>query len=490
MRPVPWHVKGVHPDARDVAREAARRSGVSVGTWLNSLIIKAADERLPLGKLDASAPHDAGPVRNPRPATPDDRVAVIGRQIDELKWRIDSLSRDDSARHAAASAAAEEMRSARLAEAIARIDRQLERLNGNRRAAPAARSETAGQGVGDRKTDEGGAAGRSAGGGGAAGGDPGVDAALAEITARQHALDDEFAQPQLFDAPAADPADKRTDERPAANAAIEQQLADIATQIKALQGSMHFDSLAADLTRTVEQASPKRSIEAVEEQLRRLASETEAARAFAPPEHLNLLRDDIADIGRRIADAMPPQAVAAIEQQVRSLTEEVERLRPPLSAAEIADALRKDFAAVGNALEETVPRQAGATIEEQMRMLTAEIGKLFPPVRAEEIAAALRKDLAEIADTLKNALPEGALASLEQEVRALGARIEANRESLARSSRDRRHRAQPRRPARPARRHEPARRHREPRRDGQGALAQGRYDRVPGRRPRGAAPAR
>ena len=106
----------------------------------------------------------------------------------------------------------------------------------------------------------------------------GVDEALAEITARQHALDDEFAQPQLFDAPAADPADKRAAERPAASSAIEQQLADIATQIKALQGSMHFDGLAADLTRTIEQASPKRSIEAVEEQLRRLASQIEAAR--------------------------------------------------------------------------------------------------------------------------------------------------------------------------------------------------------------------
>src|SRR5271163_2048958 len=362
MRPVPWHVKGVHPDARDVAREAARRSGVSVGTWLNSLIIKAADEKLPPGKPDAPAPHGAAPVRDPRPtATPaDDHIATIGRQIDELKWRIDSLSRDDSARHAAASAAAEEMRSARLAEAIARIDRQLESLNGKRRAPPVARNETAGREADDRRIDEGGAAG-----GGAAGGELGVDEALAEITARQHALDDEFAQPQLFDVPSTDPADKRTSEHPAANAAIEQQLADIATQIKALQGSMHFDGLAADLARTVEQASPKRSIEAVEEQLRQLASQVETARSFAPPEHLNLLRDDIADIGRRIADAMPPQAVAAIESQVRGLAEEVDRLRPPLRAADIADALRKDFAAIGNALEQSVPRQAGATIEEQ-----------------------------------------------------------------------------------------------------------------------------
>ena len=259
------------------------------------------------------------------------------------------------------------------------------------------------------------------------GGDQGVDEALAEITARQHALDDEFAQPPMFDAPAADPPDKRATEPPAASSAIEQQLADIATRIKSLQGSMHFDGLAADLARTIEEATPKRSIEAVEEQLRQLSGQIEAARSFAPPEHLNLLRNDIADIGRRIADSVPPQAVAAIESQVRGLTEEVNRLRPSPSAADIAAALRQDFGAIG---KELVPQQAGASIEDQMHLLTAEIGKLFPSVRAEEIAAALRKDLAEIADTLKNALPEGALAALEQEVRALGARIEANRELL------------------------------------------------------------
>ena len=411
MRPVPWHVKGVHPDAREAAREAARRSGVSVGTWLNALIVEAADKDIPPRKPEATAPDGAGPAHNPRAAaTPpgDDPIAAIGRQIDELKWRIDSLSRDDSTRHAGVSAGAEETGSARLAEAIARIDRRLDRLGGNR-ASSAAGKETP-------HHDQ--------------GGDQGVDEALAEITARQQALDHEFAQPPLLDVPAPHPPDKRATEPPATSSAIEQQLADIATRIKSLQGSMHFDGLAADFARTIEQATPKRSIEAVEEQLRQLTSQIEAARSFAPPEHLNLLRDDIADIGRRIVDAVPPQAVAAIEGQVRGLTEEVNRLRPPPSAADIAAALRKDFAVIGNALEDSVPQQAGASIQEQMHMLTTEIGKLFPLVRAEEIAAALRKDLAEIAETLKNALPEGALAALEQEVRALGARIEANRESL------------------------------------------------------------
>src|SRR5215468_6712417 len=82
MRPVPWHVKGVHPDARDVAREAARRSGVSVGTWLNALIITAADQEVPPGKPEAAVPHGAGPADIPRPAaTPsaDDHLAALGR---------------------------------------------------------------------------------------------------------------------------------------------------------------------------------------------------------------------------------------------------------------------------------------------------------------------------------------------------------------------------------------------------------------------------
>ena len=33
---VPWQVEGVGPQARETAREAARRSGMSVGEWLDT----------------------------------------------------------------------------------------------------------------------------------------------------------------------------------------------------------------------------------------------------------------------------------------------------------------------------------------------------------------------------------------------------------------------------------------------------------------------
>jgi localization factor PodJL len=396
MRPVPWHVKGVHPDAREVAREAARRSGVSVGAWLNSLIITAAEQGE--SAMDESVPAAAAlsaPAAHAAPAPDGEALTSIGRQIDELKWRLESLSRDDSARQAAASAAAsvavEEIRSARLADAIARIDRQLDRLSRSKRPA---RAES----------------------------DDNVDDALAEITARQHALEDEFTAPHLFDLPDADAARRRTE-----NTAVEKQLQEIAAQIKALQGTMQLDGLASGLTRTIEEAAPRKAIEAIEEQLRQLTGQVEAARLSAPAEHVDLLRADIAEIRSSLAEAKP-QAVAAIEQQVRDLTDEVGKLKP--LSDEIADALRREFAEIGKAIRESMPQHAGASLEEQMRVLTEEMSKLSPEVRAEEIAAVLRKDLGEIAETLRNAVPPGALASLEEQVRELGVRVEGNRAAL------------------------------------------------------------
>ena len=39
---VPWSVKGIRPEARETAKEAARRSGMSLGDWLNAVIIHQA----------------------------------------------------------------------------------------------------------------------------------------------------------------------------------------------------------------------------------------------------------------------------------------------------------------------------------------------------------------------------------------------------------------------------------------------------------------
>ena len=40
---IPWSVKGIEPDVREAAKDAARRSGLTLGEWLNAAIIERAE---------------------------------------------------------------------------------------------------------------------------------------------------------------------------------------------------------------------------------------------------------------------------------------------------------------------------------------------------------------------------------------------------------------------------------------------------------------
>ncbi|MFN7238166.1 MAG: hypothetical protein ACK5VL_10705, partial [Brevundimonas sp.] len=35
----PWSVKGIDPKAREIAKDLARRSGLTLGEWLNTMIL-------------------------------------------------------------------------------------------------------------------------------------------------------------------------------------------------------------------------------------------------------------------------------------------------------------------------------------------------------------------------------------------------------------------------------------------------------------------
>jgi localization factor PodJL len=388
MRHVPWHVKGVRPEAREVARDAARRSGLSVGEWLNSIIIDA----------DANADAEAEPVAAAAPSRretrgdvqsiggADVRFAAIGRQIDKMKRRIDDLLRAGNGRTAAPLPS--DSSPAHLADAIMRIDRELQGLRRN-----------GGHALAD-----------------------GVDEAFAEISARQQALDAEYAEPHAAGTSIAGP--------PAVDlGVIELQLRDITERINGLQGSCRADGIAAALARSAEDTAPRQAIEGMEKELRRLASRLDAAE---PPPQLDRIvdsmRHDLADISRRI-DTLPQRGAAPIEDRIRALSDQVAKLAVPPRAEDIASALRSDFADIRAALRHASAQPNGAAIEEQVRALAQDVAKLHPPLRAADVADAVRRDLADVSAALHNAMPTSALAALEQEVRSLNARIEANRMS-------------------------------------------------------------
>ena len=72
---VPWSVKGIDPEARVVAKEAARKAGMTLGEWMTSMIQEVGKDE----------PQDNVPANQPQPQT--------GVSTDQLRAVVDSLNR-------------------------------------------------------------------------------------------------------------------------------------------------------------------------------------------------------------------------------------------------------------------------------------------------------------------------------------------------------------------------------------------------------------
>ncbi len=95
---IPWSVKGIDPEAREAAKVAARKAGMTLGEWLNSLILQS-------GELPEGFEHLEG-LLDEEGTDDDDDSGNEGKDPDEeLEARINNLTRklDQSDRQAAVS---------------------------------------------------------------------------------------------------------------------------------------------------------------------------------------------------------------------------------------------------------------------------------------------------------------------------------------------------------------------------------------------------
>lgn len=91
---IPWSVKGVDPEAREAAKLAARKAGMTLGDWLNQTIRTAAAEQLkhnapPRQSYSHSQPtdHDT-PSNGPQPPSTAQPPAPTIRQIYDSIQRL------------------------------------------------------------------------------------------------------------------------------------------------------------------------------------------------------------------------------------------------------------------------------------------------------------------------------------------------------------------------------------------------------------------
>ncbi|MDO9586945.1 MAG: hypothetical protein Q8R45_12345 [Brevundimonas sp.] len=96
----PWSVKGIEPKAREIAKDLARRSGMTLGEWLNTIIMEDGDDDEGVVPL-ARRPHAAdsyerrGRSRRMDDAYGgnDDQLGRLGASIDAIAARLEAAER-------------------------------------------------------------------------------------------------------------------------------------------------------------------------------------------------------------------------------------------------------------------------------------------------------------------------------------------------------------------------------------------------------------
>lgn len=86
----PWSVKGIDPKAREIAKDLARRSGMTLGEWLNSMIMEDPDDEdvVPL----ARRPHVEVNERRGRSRRLEDAYGVSDETVQRLGASLEAIA--------------------------------------------------------------------------------------------------------------------------------------------------------------------------------------------------------------------------------------------------------------------------------------------------------------------------------------------------------------------------------------------------------------
>jgi localization factor PodJL len=336
---VPWRAKGIRPDARETAKEAARRSGLPLGDWLNVVILKQATHQ----GLQEQAPGE------------DDfygeDLASVQERLDDLTRRVEQMSRKGPEacaprrrRHSEGSGT----------DLVGRFDRRLEQFANASHPPPLSPAPTPNVQL-----------------------PPGLDRAVAEIAARQRALNG--ASPQ----PPQQPRQQARQPQPQP-----QQQAPMAEPHGQPQ---HQPPRQPPMAQPVVTPPPQA-----------------AAPEHAPPP---------------IPAPLPAQDLSGLEDQLRHLTDQIETLRMP-GVREAITALRSELMEIGNALNDATPRREIETIEKQIAELSQRIAQGRQNGVDHDALAGIEHGLAEVRDALHCLTPAEQLVGFHEAIDGLAHKID------------------------------------------------------------------
>ena len=420
----PWNLRGLRPEAREAVRTTARRSGVSVGEWLND-VIEPDDEddddeptlfsdydneddderpRRSRSRRDEREPRRRDDDRESRRRSDDretrqrsnEREARRRDDDREFRQRDDDQEpperhRDHDEERRPQKDSEFERESARTRGALnqvhSRLDKlsqQLERLARSeaaaRQLAPQRRAASLGGGQNDangrltgapapprRPTAPAPARNRPA----TNADNVSIDDAVAEIAARQRALDgDPAPQPAAREATAEIAARQRVlDSEPAPQPAVRE----VPVETVARQRVLEAEPTPQPTVREVP-AESVIDIDGLERQLRQITARIESLGPSSDLESsVAAIRGDLTDIARLITEALPRRAVESLEIEVKALAQRIEHSRQCGVDMGAIAGLERGLGDVREALQNLKPAESLVGFDEAVRALSQKV---------------------------------------------------------------------------------------------------------------------
>jgi localization factor PodJL len=456
----PWNLRGLRPEAREAARAAARRTGVSVGEWLNNVIEPDDDEDDDEPAL-FTGPDDDGEDDAPRYVRPDDREPRRDRaerprakrdshfdhesaqpreELGEIHARLDRAERPRAERDSDFDRESAQTRED-LGEVNARLDRltqQLERMALANRAPPrqaprrppppppppppqmpAAAIDQSGSRLTGAPVRPRSAAPAALGERPLARNRPApadavsIDAAVAEIAARQRALE---GNPAPTSAPAPSPAPAPIPAAPisAAAAAPISAPAPIPAPAPALAPQLPIDM---PVERIVDLGN-------LEQQLREITARIEALRPSGDLENsIAALRSDLTEIAHLITEALPRRAVESLEIEVKALAERIDHSRQCGVDSSALAGLERGLTEVREALRGLTPAESLVGFDQAVSALAQKVDMIV----AKDDPAALQQletAIGALRGIVSHVASNETLTKVAEDVRALAAKVD------------------------------------------------------------------
>jgi localization factor PodJL len=468
----PWNLRGLRPEAREAVRTAARRSGVSVGEWLNDVIEPDEEEdddeptlfsdyddeddderpRRSRSRRDEREPRQRGNDRQAR-LRGDERGARHRGDDRELRQRDDDQEppepqeprrdRDEERRQDRVSDFERESARTRgaLNQVHSRLDKlsqQLERLAHSeaaaRQLAPQRRAASLGEGhngangrltgapAQPRRPIERPAAPAPARSRAAANADSvSIDEAVAEIAARQRALEgDPAPQPATREATAEIAARQRVlDGDPAPQPTTREMPAETAARQRMPDSAPAPQPAILDVP-------PERviDIDGLERQLRQITARIEALGPSSDLESsVAAVRSDLTDIARLITEALPRRAVESLEIEVKALGQRIEHSRQCGVDMSAITGLERGLKDVREALQNLTPAENLVGFDEAVRALSQKVDMIVAkddPAALEQLETAIGA----LRGIVSHVASNETLTKVAEDVRSLAAKVD------------------------------------------------------------------